>query len=91
MAGDEFVLILPDADLAATDALLHRLCDAVERLPEYPRWNIGMSAGAIIVPPGTRAEPDLVLNAADQLMYRVKRDRSRSTMVEQLPLDPRIA
>jgi diguanylate cyclase (GGDEF)-like protein/PAS domain S-box-containing protein len=87
MSGDEFVLILPNAGTVATGALLHRLCDAIAQLPDSPRWNVGITAGAIIVPPGTRAEPDLVLHAADQLMYRVKRDRAGSSIVELLAID----
>ncbi|WP_404713376.1 diguanylate cyclase domain-containing protein [Sphingomonas sp. MMS24-J13] len=84
MAGDEFVLILPDADAVAAEALLARLCDAVDRLPDRPRWNVHISAGAIIVSPGSGAEPDRVLHAADQLMYRVKHDHSGGSKVEHL-------
>lgn len=84
MAGDEFVLILPDADAGVAQALLTRLCDAVDRLPDRPRWNVHISAGAIIVRPGGGAEPDRVLHAADQLMYRVKRDDRGGSLVEHL-------
>lgn len=84
MAGDEFVLILPNADAVAAEALLGRLCDAVDRLPDRPRWNVHVSAGAIIVSPGSGADPDHVLHAADQLMYRVKHDHRGGSMVEHL-------
>jgi diguanylate cyclase (GGDEF)-like protein/PAS domain S-box-containing protein len=84
MAGDEFVLILPDADAIVAEALLARLSDAVSRLPDRPRWNVDVSAGAIVVQPGSGAEPDRVLHAADQLMYRVKRDHRGGSMVEHL-------
>jgi diguanylate cyclase (GGDEF)-like protein/PAS domain S-box-containing protein len=84
MAGDEFVLILPHADATVAQALLTRLCDAVDRLPDRPRWNVHISAGAIIVRPGSGAEPDRVLHAADQVMYRVKHDHRGGSMVEHL-------
>jgi diguanylate cyclase (GGDEF)-like protein/PAS domain S-box-containing protein len=82
MAGDEFVLILRGANVTVAWRLLLRLCQSVEQIPECAKWGVGMSAGGIIVPAGSHAEPDLVLNAADQLMYRMKRDGTASALVE---------
>lgn len=88
MAGDEFVLILPDASEAATMALLRRLRSAVDRLPDSTVWDVSVSAGAIIVLPGMQAGPDEVLHAADQLMYQVKRSAADKPIVQRLDADP---
>ena len=84
MAGDEFVLILPGAGVATTRALLTRLRDAVGCIPDCARWDISISAGAIVLPARHDAEPDRVLHAADQLMYRAKQDHDGGSIVEQL-------
>jgi diguanylate cyclase (GGDEF)-like protein/PAS domain S-box-containing protein len=79
--GDEFVLILPDASLAATLRRAHRICEGMRELKmEFQKKPLG----AITVSVGVAAYPqhgqtrDALLAAVDSALYRAKqqgRDR----------------
>jgi diguanylate cyclase (GGDEF)-like protein/PAS domain S-box-containing protein len=81
MAGDEFVLLLSGAGYRDVVDLLMRLQAAVKSLSAQTAWRIGVSAGAVIVAPGTETGIDQVLAAADRLMYGVKRKIGRKLAV----------
>jgi len=72
IAGDEFVLLLPGCNLADADRVLQRLNRAIARRIEGRGWNVGVSAGAVVLMPGTRTSVEDVIHAADMLMYAVK-------------------
>lgn len=75
--GDEFVVVMPDADPDAARALADRLTSLVDalakplRLEKRPRLSIGV-AGLGDAPEPTAAA---VLATADQVLYAVKRER----------------
>ncbi|MDB5687533.1 MAG: diguanylate cyclase, partial [Rhizorhabdus sp.] len=72
MAGDEFVLLLPDCAQAQAALILNRVQEAVER----SEWPIGVSTGAVVVPPGSKSGAEAIISAADRIMYRVKQGRN---------------
>ncbi len=74
--GDEFVLILKNADRAGAQIVVNRLHDALadERLPVDPEARVTISAGvAMFGEDGTTSEE--LLAAADEAMYADKRSR----------------
>lgn len=72
IAGDEFVLLLPGAGVQDVDRILRRLNRAIAHKVEGTDWKIGISAGAVVLAPGTRTSVEAVLHAADMVMYDVK-------------------
>jgi diguanylate cyclase (GGDEF)-like protein len=79
--GEEFVLVMPDADLEVTRQRADRICEAVRHLFVSHR---GQSVGSVSVSIGVAAFPDngttaeVVMQAADAALYRAKnvgRDR----------------
>lgn len=79
--GDEFVAMLPSADLDSVEEVLARLRGAVARASDGERWKIEASIGAVVVAPGAQPEPEEVLSAADRLMYEAKRAGDGSTLI----------
>jgi diguanylate cyclase (GGDEF)-like protein len=74
--GDEFVLILRDADRTGARVVVNRLRDllAEERIPTAPEARLSVSVGvAIFGEEGTSSEE--LLAAADDAMYADKRSR----------------
>jgi diguanylate cyclase (GGDEF)-like protein len=74
--GDEFVLILKDADRTGARVVVNRLREvlAAERLPVAPEARLSVSVGiAIFGEEGTNSEE--LLAAADEAMYADKRSR----------------
>jgi len=82
MAGDEFVLLLPHATQATSAVVLGRLHHAIERLSHRSGWPISVSAGAVVVEPGTATTAENVLSAADRIMYVVKHGDRRRQAIE---------
>ena len=81
LGGDEFVVLCetagPDADGGRVDDLVERL-DGQVRQPIVvggETVSVGVSVGVATAPPGERADPDLLLTAADEAMYRSKAAR----------------
>jgi diguanylate cyclase (GGDEF)-like protein len=73
IAGDEFVLLLSGADVPEAERILARVQKAVLDEIALFDWGISVSAGAVVLAPGTRTSADEVIEAADRLMYAVKR------------------
>lgn len=75
LGGDEFGIWIEQAASAdAASALLGR----VEEALPLERWDIGISAGCVVCPPGPRDFLDLY-HQADIAMYRAKRTRKLRT------------
>lgn len=72
IAGDEFVLLLPGCNVADVERVLDRLNRAITQRIAGRGWDIGVSAGAVVLAPGTKAEVEDVIHAADMMMYNVK-------------------
>ncbi len=73
--GEEFTVLVPAADLAATTALAERLRDAIATMPVrymdgfLPRVTISIGVSAY---PGSGLQPQELLRRADDALYRAK-------------------
>jgi diguanylate cyclase (GGDEF)-like protein len=72
--GDEFVLVLPETEPAATVQVVRRVSEQVNNDGEKP--SISVSAGAAIFPQDGKTIDEL-LAAADRALYREKRSSKR--------------
>jgi diguanylate cyclase (GGDEF)-like protein len=78
--GDEFVVLLPNADVTAATELGERVRRALgERSPAD--WSLGLSFGAADFGSAGRTLDDLV-RAADAALYECKRGRERGVRGE---------
>ena len=80
--GDEFVVILKDADRAGAQIVMNRLRYALEQapLPTAPELRVTVSVGvALFGEDGTTSEG--LLSAADEAMYADKRSRKEPVSV----------
>ncbi|HEY3308734.1 MAG TPA: GGDEF domain-containing protein [Desulfuromonadaceae bacterium] len=70
--GDEFVILLPEADEEATLLFLAKIRVRLQQAMDARNWPIGTSIGAVIYlePPAT---VDEIVGKADELMYNAKR------------------
>jgi diguanylate cyclase (GGDEF)-like protein len=76
--GEEFAIILPDTDADAMQHLLATLLESIRALAiEHAKSScakyVSISAGAITVVPDRDLSPSTAIEAADQLLYDVKR------------------
>ncbi len=70
--GDEFVVVMPTTTLPIAQAALTRATRAVAKLPVDVGAGVTMSVGVVRAP--LHAEPAAALAAADDAMYRAKRE-----------------
>jgi diguanylate cyclase (GGDEF)-like protein len=68
--GDEFALVLPDADATAAERVGQRICERLATDGETPR--ITVSLGAAVFPNDGQTIEEL-LDVADRALYRMKR------------------
>lgn len=86
--GEEFVVILPMADLKATHARAERIRSKIRDLPVVHR---GQSVGMVTVSVGVAAlpihgtSPRTLLEAADAALYRAKREGRDRVVVADAP------
>ncbi len=82
MGGDEFMLILPDTDLASARILAERLCLAVDKLEIYSTADLklGVSIGLSQWQPGISDEA--WLERVDELLYEAKGHGRNQVYVE---------
>ena len=75
--GDEFALVLPEADADAAAAVSRRICERLAEDGEFPR--VAVSAGAAVFPKDGDTI-DSLFNTADKALYGMKRrpDRLRA-------------
>jgi len=71
VGGDEFVVLVPDADRAAAMSVVHRIKQRTAALGE--RGAAPFSAGIAVWRRGT--DPEVTLNEADEELYRAKAAR----------------
>ncbi len=79
LGGDEFLVLLPDADTAAVARAVTRIRDAVRQpvdIGDGRVVRVGMSAGVALRPAGGTADLDALTAEADAAMYRDKRGRA---------------
>jgi len=74
LGGDEFAVLVEDLGSAASlVTIAAKLRRALALLCEERELRCSASIGAVFVPPGSTAAPQVVLTAADTAMYRIKR------------------
>ncbi|MEO8306842.1 MAG: GGDEF domain-containing protein [Pseudomonadota bacterium] len=83
IGGDEFVILLPDADELAARAVSQDVIEAISRehsLPDGRRARVGCSVGLSLAPAQGR-EPEVLLARADAALYAVKNQGKGTTGV----------
>ena len=80
MAGDEFVVLLPDSSRIDALAIAQRLRKAVGTLAKGKGWDLGISVGGIVAGATTTAEQALIV--ADRVMYEVKRQGGACQIID---------
>jgi diguanylate cyclase len=83
IGGDEFVVLLPDADELSARAVAQDVIDAISRehsLPDGRRARVGCSVGLSLAPAQGR-EPEVLLARADAALYEVKNQGKGTTGV----------
>ncbi len=68
--GDEFAIVIPEADIDDAQRVVRRIQDRVARDAEHPPFTVSIGAAVYPVDGGTR---DGLLAAADNALYRMKR------------------
>lgn len=82
LGGDEFAILFPESGAEAASRSLERLRAALDARMSEERWSVTFSIGAVAgLYPSDRAAD--LLQAADRLMYQVKRAGKDSLEVEE--------
>ncbi|WP_407333458.1 diguanylate cyclase domain-containing protein [Enterovibrio sp. 27052020O] len=91
--GEEFSLMIPNCDLEKTQRVAWQLCQAVRDLCISHQGStssgiITISIGGITCEPSTETQPNQLLEAADQCLYKAKHGgRNRAVLQPYLILD----
>jgi diguanylate cyclase (GGDEF)-like protein len=72
LSGDEFVVVVWDANLAEAEAIAERLVGHIEQAIPVPHSTVHISASAGIAPLGRYPTSIDIVGAADSAMYRAK-------------------
>jgi diguanylate cyclase (GGDEF)-like protein len=86
LGGDEFVVMLPQTDGREAEGYVRKICRILEEEAALRQWPVSFSIGAATF----QKLPDSMeeaLNAADTLMYRVKRAGKRGVLQEIWPFE----
>ena len=90
--GEEFVLLLPDTNLAAALELAERLRTAVATLALAHRFApsgyVTISIGVACLVPSSDADPQTLLEAADNGLYAAKRNGRNMVWSDQREMTP---
>lgn len=82
--GDELVLVLTQTDLQTTSLVCQKISETISsyqaQLPDGKRTRIGISGGIAVYPTHARTATDL-LRAADEALYRAKKNERGSFAV----------
>jgi diguanylate cyclase (GGDEF)-like protein len=80
IGGDEFVILLPEADRSAAEIVLHKIQRMVRDDLHDKEWRTTLSIGAVVYdsPPH---KLDEILRQADVVMYRVKTSTKNQTLI----------
>ena len=76
--GDEFALILPETGMNSAQEVARRICHLVARNEELPPISVSMGVAAY---PKDGETLEALLGAADQALYKTKRDGGRELLV----------
>jgi diguanylate cyclase (GGDEF)-like protein len=73
MGGDEFAILLPEADLPEAVQALESIRAFVAEGPESAGHRVTLSIGAVMAGPEYKGDVETLIRTADDLMYAVKR------------------
>lgn len=73
IGGDEFLILMPGAELAECEGLAHQLCETV-RMSMGESINLSISFGVSSSAPGEAFDYDNVFAAADHALYAAKQE-----------------
>ncbi len=87
LGGDEFVLLLPETDQPQAQAVMSKLREQLLSAMQSADWPVTFSIGVITCqkPP---THPQLLLKAADALMYQVKHHAKNDIRYDYFPPAP---
>ncbi len=87
LGGDEFVLLLPETDQPQAQAVMSKLREQLLSAMQSADWPVTFSIGVITCqkPP---THPQLLLKAADALMYQVKHHAKNDIRYDYFPPVP---
>ena len=87
LGGDEFVLLLPETDQPQAQAVMSKLREQLLLAMQSADWPVTFSIGVITCqkPP---THPQLLLKAADALMYQVKHHAKNDIRYDYFPPAP---
>lgn len=84
--GDEFLVVLPGADLEAVESVARRAGEISETFSSGRRSvTVTVSCGGVAVPSASGREEAEILSAADGLLYEVKRAGRKGFRVAEMP------
>ena len=78
--GDDFVVVLPEADLDEAVAVAERICDEVHTR-EIPQADVSVSVGTVQWSSDHKSGDDLI-EAVDRAMYEAKRSGGKKVFVQ---------
>ncbi len=81
LGGDEFAVLLPETQLHDARTQLHRLHAGLTAAVAAGGWAVGFSIGAVTFE-DVPASVDQMVNAADHVMYKVKRSAKNTVRCE---------
>jgi len=85
LGGDEFLVVLPGADMGSLQAVYRRISDLACRAGEgVAAVTVTAACGGVTIPAGSSAELAAVLAQADNLLYQVKRAGRQGVALETL-------
>ncbi|WP_418318996.1 GGDEF domain-containing protein [Piscinibacter sakaiensis] len=84
IGGDEFVIVLQQADASGAQVFFSQLHAALIALAEARAWPVGFSVGVAVCAPPPPDE-DAAFAFADSLMYEVKRSGKNAIRIRQMP------
>lgn len=85
IGGDEFLILLPGADLEECEGLARQLCQTVQK-SLGDSINLTISFGVSSSAPGKAFDYDTVFAAADQALYAAKQDGRNQVRVAGTPV-----
>jgi diguanylate cyclase (GGDEF)-like protein len=88
IGGDEFVTLLTVPTCSQGDTAAERLHDRLTRILRETGHAVTCSTGAMVVEAADIPDPDKLVQAADDLMYQVKRSGKNALRVARLDLQP---
>ena len=89
IGGDEFAVLLPDTNIVQAQLAISKLHEELTEQVNANRWPIGFSIGVVVLDlPNVSSEE--LLNRADNLMYRVKKNNKNGVLCEEYKLTAEI-